>query len=111
MDFYDEDGNPKVEKQMHMLSTTKKNSTPQHINPQKDLLIEFGISKHIHTINDKVILKVETGADVNALNRKTFYRLFPEVQLQASSVILKNFNSTYIQPLGTFKCSLRWKGK
>ena len=111
LDFYDEGGNPKVKKQMHMLSTTKKTSTPRHINPQKDLLIEFGISKHVHTINDKVILKVDTGADVNALNRKTFYRLFPEVQLQASSVILKNFDSTYIQPLGTFKCFLRWKGK
>ena len=28
LDFYDEDGNPKVEKQMHILSTTKKTSTP-----------------------------------------------------------------------------------
>ena len=28
LDFYDEDGNPKVKRQMHMLSTTKKNSTP-----------------------------------------------------------------------------------
>ena len=52
-------------------------------------------------------MKVDTGTDVNALNRKTFYRLFPEVQLQTSSVILKNFDSTYIQPLGTFKCFLR----
>ena len=81
MDFYDEDGNPKVEKQMHMLSTTKKNSTPQHINPKKDLLIEFGIGKHVHMINNKVILKIDTGTDVNGLNRKTFYRLFPDTQL------------------------------
>ena len=92
---------------MYMLSTKEK-SSPRHINPQNDLLIEFGIGKQVHSINDKVILKIDTGADVNTLNRKTFHRLFPDVQLRTSSVI---FDSTYIQPLGTFKCFLRWKGK
>ena len=110
LDFYDEDGNPRVEKQMFMLSITR-NSNPRRMNPQKDLLIEFGIGRRVHTIHNKVILKVDTGADVNALNRKTFHRLFPDVQLQTSSVILKNFDSSYVQPLGTFKCFLRWKGK
>ena len=70
------------------------------MNPQKDLLIEFGIGRRVHTIHDKVILKVDTGADVNALNRKTFHRLFPDVQLQTSSVILKNFDS--------FLCTTTW---
>ena len=110
LDFYDEDGNQRVEKQMYMLYTKEK-SSPRHINPQNDLLIEFGIGKQVNSINDKVILKIDTGADVNTLNRKTFHRLFPDIQLRTSSVILKNFDSTYIQPPGTFKCFLRWKGK
>ena len=59
------------EKQMYMLPITK-NSTPWQMNPQKDLLIQSGVGRQVHTINDKVILKIDTGADVNALNRKTF---------------------------------------
>ena len=78
---------------------------------KKDLLIQFNIGKEINSVNSKVILKIDTGADVNALNRITFKSLFPKVQLQPSNVILKNFDATSIRPLGQFKCFLHWKGK
>ena len=52
-----------------------------------------------------------TGADVNALNGKTFKKLFPDQELSNTSVILKNFDNTCVKPLGTFKCFLRWKGQ
>ena len=88
-------------REVHMLSAPSK----------KDLLIQFDISKEINSVNSKVILKIDTGADVNALNRSTFKSLFPQVQLQPSNVILKNFDATSIRPLGQFKCFLHWKGK
>ena len=48
---------------------------------------------------------------MNALNQSTFKSLFPQVQLQPSNIILKNFNTTSVRPLGQFKCFLHWKGK
>ena len=32
------------------------------------------------TFNDQIIVKVDTGADVNCINEKTFYSPFPEVK-------------------------------
>ena len=48
---------------------------------------------------------------MNAINSETFQALFPGVELQASSVILENFNKSLMSPIGCFKCFLRWKGK
>ena len=98
-EYWDEDG--KLYREVHMLSAPSK----------KDLLIQFDIGKEINSANSKVILKIDTGADVNALNRSTFKSLFPQVQLQPSNVILKNFDATSERPLGQFKCFLHWKGK
>ena len=55
-------------------------------------------------------MKIDTGADVNALNRRTFQELFPNVQLNPSTVVLENFDKTLIRSMGSFKCFLRWKG-
>ena len=98
-EYWDEDG--KLYREVHMLSAPSK----------KDILIQFDIGKEINSVNSKVILKIDTGADVNALNRSTFKSLFPQVQLQPSNVILKNFDATSVRPLGQFKCFLHWKGK
>ena len=48
---------------------------------------------------------------MNAINSETFQALFPGVELQASSVILENFDKSLMSPIGCFKCFLRWKGK
>ena len=78
---------------------------------KKDLLIQFDIGKEINSVNSKVILKIDTVAVINALNQSTFQSLFPQVQLQLSNVIPKNFDATSLRPLGQFKCFLHWKGK
>ena len=88
----------------HMLSL-------KHSKPQQELLIQFGIRKDFHSIDKKVTLKLDTGADVNAFNRTTFQKLFPDVELQPSTVVLENFDKTMVKLMGTFKCFLRWKGK
>ena len=39
---------------------------------KKELMIEFGCGEHIHSINQKITLKVDTGVDINVINGKTF---------------------------------------
>ena len=53
-----------------------------------------------------MILKLDTGADANAFKRKTFQKIFLDVELQPSTVLLENFDKTIIKPMGTFKCFL-----
>ena len=67
---------------------------------KKDLLIQFELGKELNAINAKVILKIDTGADVKALNRKTFKNIFQQVQLQPSNIILRNFGNIYVRPWG-----------
>ena len=54
---------------------------------------------------------MDTGADVNTFNRTTFQKLFPDVELQPSTVVLENFDKTMVKLMGTFKCFLCWEGK
>ena len=103
-EFYDEEGNRVTVGSQHMLSM-------KHSKPQQELLIQFGIGKDFHSIDKKVTLKLDTGADVNAFNRTTFQKLFPDMALQPSTVVLENFDKTMVKPMGTFKCFLHWKGK
>ena len=55
-------------------------------------------------------LQADTGADMNAINKKTFTELFPDVELEESTHILQNFDKRLIKPIGSFRCFLRWKG-
>ena len=100
--YYNEEGNVKHKSSQHMLSTTKG---------KQELVIEFGCGKNLDSMDKKITMKIDTGADVNAINKKTFKTLFPDVQLQPSTVVLENFDSSYIQPMGRFKAFLRWKGR
>ena len=102
-DFFDEQGllkeyQPKV---MNVLSGTSSD---------KPTMIEFGCGLTALSIDRKLTLQVDTGADANAINKKTFDQLFPEVELEESTFILKNFDKRLIKPIGSFRCFLRWKG-
>ena len=76
---------------------------------KKKFLIEFRIRKEVDSIDKKLILKLDTGSDVKAINWKTYMKLLQDVELKPSTVVLKNFDSTYVCPAGTFKCFLHWK--
>ena len=102
-DFFDKQGllkeyQPKV---MNVLSGTSSD---------KPIMIEFGCGLTPLSIDRKLTLQVDTGADANAINKKTFDQLFPEVELEESTFILKNFDKRLIKPVGSFRCFLRWKG-
>ena len=102
-DFFDEQGllkeyQPKV---MNVLSGTSSS---------KPMMVEFGCGLTPLSIDRKLPLLIDTGADANAINKKTFDQLFPEVKLEESSFCLQNFDKRLIKPIGSFRCFLRWQG-
>ena len=102
-DFFDEQGLLKEyqPKQMNVLSGT---------STDKPIMIEFGCGLTPLSFDRKLTLQVDTGADANAINKKTFDQLFPEVELEESTFVLRNFDKRLIKPIGSFRCFLRWKG-
>ena len=59
-----------------------------------------------------VLLKADTGADVNLMNRKTFDQLFGEAKvLQLTPIRMENYGNTAVKVLGMFHAFLRWKDK
>ena len=76
-DFFDEKGLLK-EYQLKQMNVLSGRST------DKLIIIEFGCGLTPLSFNRKLILQADTGADANAINRKTFDELFPEVELEES---------------------------
>ena len=60
-----------------------------------------------------VLLKADTGADVNLMNRKTFDQLFRGAKgvLQPTPIKMENCGNTAVKVLGMFHAFLRWKDK
>ena len=58
-------------------------------------------------------VSIDTGADVNCMNEKTFKKLFPEVELSVCSHSIQNFgNSTAdVYILGQFRAYLQFRGR
>ena len=77
---------------------------------QADFFDEKGVLKEYRPKSIKLTLQADTGADMNAINKKTFTELFPDVELEESTHILQNFDKRLIKPIGSFRCFLRWKG-
>ena len=102
-DFCDEKGLLKEyqPKSMYVLSGT---------SDDKPIMIEFGCGLTPLSFDRKLILQADTGADMNAINKRTFDELFPDVELEESTQVLQNFDKRLIKPIGSFRCFLRWKG-
>ena len=73
-------------------------------------MIEFGCGLTPLSFDRKLTLQADTGADANAINKKTFTEVFPDVELEESTYCLQNFDKRLIKPIGSFRCFLRWKG-
>ena len=58
-------------------------------------------------------VSIDTGADVNCMNEKTFKKLFPEVELSVCPQSIQNFgNSTAdVYILGQFRTYLQFRGR
>ena len=59
------------------------------------------------------MVRVDTGADVNCMNEKTFKRLFPKVKLSVCPHKVQNVGNsvTDISILGQFHTYLQFRGK
>ena len=66
-----------------------------------------------HTNCSTVLLKADTGADVNLMNRQTFNQLFGKAKnlLQLTPIRMENYGNTAVKVLGMFHAFLRWKDK
>ena len=60
-----------------------------------------------------VLLKTDTGADVNLMNRETFDQLFGQAKgvLQLTPIRMENYGNTAVKVLGRFRAFLRWKDR
>ena len=62
---------------------------------------------------DNLVVRVDTGADVNCMNEKTFRRLFPKVKLSVCPYEIQNFGNSIadISILGPFHTYLQFRGE
>ena len=100
-DFFDERGLPKTYEPPKMMNVLSGR------NPsEKPVVIEFGCGLTPLSIDRKLSLMTDTGADANAINKKTFDELFPDVELEESTFLLQNFDKQLVKPIGSFRCFL-----
>ena len=62
---------------------------------------------------DHLVVRVDTGADVNCMNEKTFRRLFPKVKLSVCPYEIQNFGNSIadISILGQFRTYSQFRGE
>ena len=59
--------------------------------------LKFPITKHLEgPYKHHIVVRVDTGADVNCMNEKTFNELFPEVQLSACPHEIQKFSYSIV---------------
>ena len=83
-------------------------------NGTQEKHLKFPIDVDVRgSYKNHLIVRVDTGADVNCMNETTFRKLFPKVQLDVCPYEIQNFgNSTAdISILGQFQTYLQFKGK
>ena len=107
-DYYTECGQP-IYVQSHMLQTMSTNL--QKILEKSKLMLEFPIRLHYKDIDQKILLKVDTGSDINCVSLGTFQRLFLNKQLNRSILLLENYANSPVSIIGKFTAFIRWKGK
>ena len=62
---------------------------------------------------DHLVVRVDTGTDVNCMNEKTFRRLFPKVKLSVCPYEIQNFGNSIadISILGQFRTYLQFRAE
>ena len=109
-EYYDELGDA-VYVQTHMVSINQV--------VKKKHLIQFPISVDLQKVRKlaktpcpTVLLKADTGADINLLNSSTFHKAIGDRSiLQPSSLRMEAYGSSTVSVLGKFHAFLRWKNR
>ena len=61
--------------------------------------------------HQKVLLKVDTGSNINCISLGTFHKLFPNKQLNRSTLLLENYGHSPMIIIGKFTAFIRWNRK
>ena len=83
-------------------------------NGTQEKHLKFPIDMDVRgSYKDHLIVRVDTGADVNCMNETTFRKLFPKVQLDVCPYEIQNFGNSIadISILGQFQMYLQFRGK
>ena len=77
--------------------------------------MEYSTDSTVCSKCSTVLLKADTGADVNLMNKQTFNQLFGEAKakdlLQLTPIRMENYGNSAVKVLGMFHAFLRWKDK
>ena len=98
--------NPPVVNMLKVINHTGTTSGTQFLKFPIDVDPRGSYKHHLE-------VSIDTGADVNCMNEKTFKKLFPEVELSVCPHSIQNFgNSTAdIYILGQFRTYLQFRGR
>ena len=98
--------NPPVVNMLKVINHTGTTSGTQFLKFPIDLDPRGNYKHHLE-------VSIDTGADVNCMNEKTFKKLFPEVELSVCPHSIQNFgNSTAdVYILGQFRTYLQFRGR
>ena len=114
--YFDDDGQPVY---TYMVSVPHVNKhlikfpiALDHTTLRDRNKMEYSTSSTGRTKCSTVLLKADTGADVNLMNKQTLKQLFSEAKvLQLTPIRMKNYGNTAVKVLGIFHVFLRWKNK
>ena len=74
--------------------------------------MEYSMDSTVCSKCSTVLLKADTGADVNLINRQMFTQLFGQAKvLQLTPIRMENYGNSAVKVLGMFHAFLRWKDK
>ena len=111
--YFDNDGQPIF---THMVSVLHANKHLIKFPISLDYMTLRGRNKIENSTNStkhsqSVLLKADTGADVNLMNKQTFDQLFSDVKnlLQLTPIKMENYGNSAVKVLGMFHAFLRWK--
>ena len=81
--------------------------------PALQVTLKVRNSVESSTKSPTVLLKADTGTDVNLMNSQTFDSIFNDrTALQPSSLRMEAYgNNSAVEVLGKFYAFLRWKGR
>ena len=115
--YFDDDGQPVF---THMVSVSHANKHLIKFPIALDYMTLRGRNKVENSTDSTgctkcstMLLKADTGADVNLMNRQTFNQLFGKAKdlLQPTPIRMENYGNTAVKVLRMFHAFLRWKGK
>ena len=137
--FYKVCQSKKRAKRANLVQTPPQNEQDTHINengvrqPNPPMVNMLKIVNHIGTTSGSqekhlkfpinvdprgpykhhLVVRVDTGADVNCMNEKTFKKLFPKVKLSVCPHEIQNFGNSVadISILGQFRTYLQFRGE